>query len=128
MNKIQKSRSYNYKSSKVKSFPYKTTKQVKMFVVTCLLMISMMLTGCQTVDMDESISDSRFMIGTIVTLQLFGTTDMNLLDESFAIIEEIDSLMSLSIDSSELNGLNNNAGKGPYVVSEKTFYVIQKAL
>lgn len=100
----------------------------KKIYVILVLVFSLVLSGCSSEDMNESISDSRFVIGTIITIQLFGTEDETLLDGSFDIINNIDSLMSLSIDDTELDLLNDNAGNGPFVVSEETFYVIKKAL
>lgn len=96
--------------------------------LSILLILVIALTSCTGNNMDESINDSRFLIGTIISLELFGTKDEELLDGSFKIIEEIDQLMSLNIEGSELNRLNANAGKGPFKVSEQTFTVIKKAL
>jgi len=106
----------------------KNIKYAKLNVLCLLLVLIMFITGCQSADAEESISETRSVIGTIVSLQLFGTQDRTLLEESYEIIEEIDDLMSLTIETSELNALNANAGKGPFTVSDKTFYVIQKAV
>lgn len=106
----------------------RSSVNIKTKILSVLLVLILVLTSCTGNNMDESISDSRFLIGTIISLELFGTSDESLLDGSFAIIEEIDQLMSLNIEGSELNNLNANAGKGPYEVSEQTFTVIKKAL
>ncbi len=104
------------------------TLNKKLSIMSMCLILSLVISVCQSENMNESISDSKFLIGTIVTLQLFGTKDEGLLEGSFDIVDEIDALMSLTIPDSELNKLNNHAGKGPFQVSERTFYVIQKAL
>jgi len=104
-------------------------KQVKKISqIAMALIIVLTLSACQSSDMDESISDTRFLIGTIVSIQLFGTEDEDLMNGCFELIEAIDNEMSLTKEDSELSQVNANAGMGPYKVSEDTYYVVEKAL
>lgn len=91
-----------------------------------LILMMLILQGCST--QEKSINDTKFVIGTIVSIQLNGTDDQAIIDGSFAILEGVDQWMSLTITDSLINDLNNQAGQGPYPVSEDAFYVIEKAL
>jgi thiamine biosynthesis lipoprotein len=111
--------------------PIRKTKGCKGYIRSLfliLLVFSFIMSGCSKPDMDESISDTQFMLGTIITIQLFGTKDESLIDESFQIIQDVENQMSLSIENSELNLLNEAAGSGFVETTDHVFFVIQKAL
>jgi len=100
--------------------------------LSLVLLILTMLTGCQSKEVDTTtdgqISDSQFLLGTIITLQLFDTEDTSLLTHSFDLIKEMDQWMSLTIDTSEVSRLNAEAGNGPMKVSDELAYVLSTAL
>jgi len=100
----------------------------KQFIYIAVLVVAMMLTGCINNNTESEISDTRFIMGTVVTIQLFDIEDETLITESFNKISEIENLISLNIESSELNGINNHAGQGPYKISANTYYVIEEAI
>ncbi len=97
--------------------------------IILLFVIVLTLSGCQkSPDMNQSISDSQIVLGTVISIQIFGSKDENLLKESFDIIKDIEAKMSLNISDSEIVAINNAAGHGPVAVSQDTFYVIQKSI
>lgn len=77
---------------------------------------------------DESISRTGFLMGTVIDIKLFDTSDQKLLDGAFDIISDIESKMSLNIDGSEINRINGNSGIKPAAVSEETYAVVKKGL
>lgn len=92
-------------------------------------LLLVIIAGCSNEpDMDESISDSRFYLGTVISVQLFGTEDESLIDGSFELIADVEDTMSINIEESEVIDVNNMAGIEPVQVSDDTFYVIEKAL
>jgi len=96
--------------------------------LTGLVLLSLLLftlTAC-TSPKEATISDTRFVIGTIVSISLFGTDDQSIMDGAFDIIDQVDHMMSLNIEGSELSKLN--AGKGPIKVSDQLFKVIEKSI
>ncbi|EGT3615221.1 FAD:protein FMN transferase [Clostridium perfringens] len=76
----------------------------------------------------EPISKSDFFMGTIVNITLYDKFDEKILDDVFNKINEIESLLSLNIEDSEINKINNKAGIEPVKVSSTTFDVIEKSL
>lgn len=73
-------------------------------------------------------TETGYMIGTVVNITVYGDYDDDIFDKSFDIIRDIESKMSLNIDTSELNEINANAGIHPVAVSESTFDVIERSL
>lgn len=102
---------------------------MKRIILLCLLSVIglMTLQGC-TSDEDLSVSDTRFVMGTVVTLQLYGTDDSIILDNAYGIIESIEMDMSLNVEDSEINQINKSGKIEDYEVSEEIFYVIQKSM
>ncbi len=95
-----------------------------------MMMAFLWLSGCvmDTDDNVETLSETKFIMGTVVTIQLFDTSDSQLLDESFRIIGEVEDKMSLNVEGSVINALNDAAGKGPFEVDEDVFYVIDRSV
>ena len=102
----------------------------KIYIMVTLIMVIVLSTnGCKkNPDMNQSISDSQIVLGTVISIQLFGTEDEVLLKESYDILKSIEAKMSLNVPDSEVVAINNSAGDEPVSVSEETFFVIQKAL
>lgn len=101
----------------------------KSSIVVMVMFIVLLITGCQKgPDMSQSISDSQIVLGTVISIQVFGTKDTSIIQESFDIIKEIEAKMSLNIEDSEVVSINTAAGQAPVKVSEDTFYVIQKSM
>ena len=65
----------------------------------------------------KQISKSGRGLGTIITLQLFGSTDEYILDESFALIAGYEDRLTVNRDESEVMDINHAAGKNPVQVS-----------
>lgn len=99
----------------------KNKKWMALFLVMILV-----LQGCS--QEEKTISETGFVIGTIVTIQLKGTDDEAIMEGCFDILSDVDSWMSLNVESSLINQLNNHAGQGPMEVDEEAFYVIKKAI
>lgn len=107
----------------------KLNRQKKERYVIILVLLMFVLSSCdQVVEMDESISDSRYIMGTIINIQLFGTKDQSLLEGSYEIIEQIEQLMSLTIESSMINEMNQLEGHIMEEIPEDMLYVLKKSI
>jgi len=117
-----------FEGDKVKK--YKEVSRFKKNYWLCILMIQITLifAGCSMADTHKSIKDTQFIIGTVVTIQLFDTQDRDLLEGSFQILKDIDQKMSLSIEDSEMNQMNKEAQDSWFHLSDESYYVIQKSL
>ncbi|MCY6484738.1 FAD:protein FMN transferase [Clostridium aestuarii] len=73
-------------------------------------------------------SKSGFFLGTYVDINLYDNSSEKIFTESFNILEDIESKMSINIDTSEVSNINKNAGTSALKVSPETFFVIRKGL
>ncbi len=77
----------------------------------------------------EPISKSSFFMGTIVNITLYDKFDEEIIDKAFnKKISEIESLLSLNIQNSEINKINEKSGIEPVKVTQTTFDIIEKSL
>lgn len=67
-------------------------------------------------------------LGTIITLQLFGSRDEFILDESFKLIAGYEDRLTVNRDVSEVMDVNHAAGKHPVQVSTSTYRLIKLAV
>ncbi len=76
----------------------------------------------------EPISRVEFLLGTTCGVTVYGVKDTKVLDPVFQRVREIESRMSVNIETSEVSEINRNAGIQPVSVSEETFRVISEGL
>ena len=98
----------------------------KYVVLVLLLSILVSATACSS--KKDTVSGSQFIFGTIVSIEIFGENNEKYLKESFEILKGIENRMSLNLSTSEVEIINQNAGKAKVKVSEDVFEVIEKAL
>lgn len=77
---------------------------------------------------EVSISNTGFLMGTVIDIKLFDTTDQAIMDGTFEIIRDIESKMSLNVEDSDINRINKNSGSAPVSVSRETYTVVRKGL
>ena len=100
-------------------------KYGKFILVFALIVLA---TGCTTEKGPvEPLSRTAFMMDTVMTVKIFDKNDDKILDKVFDRLEEIESKMSATIESSEVSQINNNAGIEPVTVSPDTYFVIKEA-
>lgn len=104
-------------------------KEYKKILLLMLLMI--LTTGC-TMEKNnglsnEPLSKTEFMMDTIMTIRIYDKKDNKVLEKVFERLEDIENKMSATIDTSEINKVNNNAGIEPVKVSEDTYFVLKEA-
>lgn len=90
------------------------------------LFLAFTLGGCSI--KKEPISKSNFFMGTIVNITLYDKFNENILNKAFDKISEIESMLSLNIDSSEINKINEKAGIEAVKLSDHTFNLIESSL
>jgi thiamine biosynthesis lipoprotein len=118
----------------------------KKTIVILLLILMLALAGCQgkttdpvttptepkpPVESSEPVEKSEFILGTIVSLKLYGNTSEALFVDSFEDLKSIERRMTINVENSaesEVIKINENAGIAPVKVSDDTFKVIQSGL
>lgn len=117
-----------------KNFNLNMRKILSLLCLTVLLVNT--LTGCQGKKQDEAwdgsyITDSRFLLNTIVQLTLYDSKDTNILEGAFDVCARYEDVYSRTLDTSELYKLNNRTlpeKDGKYTVSDDLAELVGKAL
>lgn len=104
------------------------------FFVIFICLSLLLTTGCrrsETAPGYERVEKNDYMMGTVVTIKVYVTDTVKgneAIDKAFARIREIESLMSLSSEDSEVDRINEVAGIEPVKVRYDTLKVIQKGI
>ncbi len=92
-----------------------------------IMLLSVVLTvGCADKKTEPS-TRSNLKLGTLVSVTLYEEDPAPVFDAIFKRIDEIESLMSANITTSEVSLINSNAGKKATKVSTDTFTVIEES-
>lgn len=67
-------------------------------------------------------------LGTAITLQIFGTADDTLINESFDLIDHYEDLLTVNREYSEVMDINHAAGKKPVQVSSAVYDLVKLAV
>lgn len=98
-------------------------------VITFLLFSS--ISGCslkKTKVSAEPLTDTRFLLDTVVTIKLYDTKDTKILERCFELIEEYENLLSRTKESSEVYQFNHRTKNIPFPLSNETAALLKIAL
>ncbi|NPV45184.1 MAG: FAD:protein FMN transferase [Firmicutes bacterium] len=91
------------------------------------MFVMLVLSSCgQNQENNKSVSQNRFLLGTIITVQIYDKASDKLFDEIFNRLKEIENKMTINEKNSEIMLVNSNAGTKFTKVSDDTFYVVEK--
>lgn len=71
------------------------------------LAASLLLVGCQP--KNEKISQTNYQLGTVISYEIFDSSDTEIIQKGIKRVDEIENKMSLNIPESELNHINQKA-------------------
>ena len=98
-------------------------------VATVVVLFVLIIGACRQGEDQSPVSRTQLLLGTNSTIMVHGgDPGSEVFDRAFGRVREIQDLMSLQYDGSELNEINRNAGLRPVEVSDETFKVIETAL
>ena len=101
---------------------------MKKIVIFISLILMIFIVGCSTKDVDEPISRTEIIMGTTVGVTLYENGSEEVLDKVFKRVQEIENLVSINKEETEIDKLNENAGISPVKLSDSSFEIIEKAL
>lgn len=94
-----------------------------------LILLSSMFGGCSKNNKtSEPITNSKILMGTVITITLYDSTDESILTKSFDKIEELESILSINENGTLIDKINENAGISPVEVDDDTFTIIKKGI
>ena len=94
----------------------------KLLVIALLVLL--LLISCS----EKTISDSRFVLGTLCYIELHGTDDDEILQGAFSLLYDIDSRISRYDEGSYIAKINSNAGISPVAVPDDIYNLIKRTL
>ncbi|MBF7097042.1 FAD:protein FMN transferase [Alkalibacter mobilis] len=100
-------------------------------IVLMIFLLAVFFISCSnTTKNEEQISKNDFLLDTVVSIKLYDVPqeDEILIDQSFKLISDLESILSVHKEGSDLYKLKMNAGKAPVEVSHYTMEVIKKSL
>lgn len=77
---------------------------------------------------EEDITKTNYIMGTVIKLSIYDDVDEKIFEESFDVIRNIESKMSLNIADSEVNSLNNKGFNEFVGISDQTLFVLEKSM
>ena len=99
----------------------------KTLIYLCILS-TLMLFGCSNTKPLEPLSKTELIMGTICTVQIFDSKDNAIIDKCFNRLKELENLLSINKPGTELDKINEMAGKEPVKVSDDTFNIIKSGI
>lgn len=102
----------------------------KVFILVATLVLSIILISCKKEEKNDNlpISKTDFLMDTVMTVKIYDNGNEELIEKIFNRIEEIEEKMSVTIESSDVNMINKNAGVKPVEVDNETYQVLQKSI
>ena len=105
---------------------FKARRQTLCLLVVLIFTISL-LGGCNDQKRSEQMSETRLLLNTYCTITIHGDVDSELLKEAFDLCAELEALLSMTIEGSDVWHINNAGGR-PVQVDPKTIEVIKAGL
>ena len=96
-----------------------------MIALIFIILILIFITGNNK---KSYIVEEFYSLGTSNQLKVYGKKAINAIKESITKVCEIDNKMSVFKEDSEISKISIHAGNKPQIVSNDTYYVIQKAI
>lgn len=101
-------------------------KKVIIFLITAILVIT--LVGCTKEKSKEPITRTELFMGTAIKVTLYNGGSEEILDKAFKRVIQLEDLVSINKDGTEIVDLNKNSGIKPVKLSDDSFKIIEKGL
>lgn len=101
-------------------------KKVIVIIATIILAIS--LVSCTKEDSNEQLSRTELFMGTTVKVTLYDHASEKLLDDVFKRVAEVEDLLSINKEGTEIGLLNENAGIKAVKLSDFSYDLVKKAV
>lgn len=104
-------------------------KRYKILLLASILVLSLLTVSCKNSEKSKApLSKTEFLMDTIMTVKIFDNQSEELMEEVFDRLRDIEAKMSFTIDTSDVNLVNKNAGIKPVKVDSETYFVLEKAI
>ncbi|MEG1002904.1 MAG: FAD:protein FMN transferase [Clostridium sp.] len=101
-------------------------KKIIAFFVTLMLVVG--IVGCGEKKSKDPITRTELFMGTAIKVTIYDKSNEKILDKAFKRVIEIEDLVSINKEGTELTELNNNAGIKGVKLSDDSFNIVKKGL
>lgn len=103
-------------------------KLFKYMSLSILIVFTLLsITGCSK-KTSSPISRSEILMGTIIKVTIFDSSNEKVLDEVFNKIKELESILSINANGTLIDKINESAGVAPVKVDDDTYNLISKGI
>ncbi|RDY25421.1 FAD:protein FMN transferase [Romboutsia weinsteinii] len=100
----------------------------KRIISILMIVLAISITGCSSKNKDETITRTELFMGTAIKVTLYEGGNEGILDKVFNRIIEIEDLVSINKDGTELTKLNDNSGVDKVKLSDTSYNIIKEGL
>ncbi|QSX06213.1 FAD:protein FMN transferase [Sedimentibacter sp. zth1] len=100
----------------------------RIFSATIFILILSITTSCSIMGKDLSISRDAFMLDTLVTITIYGQDDQEIISGALNKISELENILSVHKEGSDLYNIRLNAGIQGTKVTDHTMNVIKRSM
>lgn len=101
----------------------------KITLILSLLLVIISSMGCSASSKYSSpISETGFFMGTVVKIALYDKKEKDIIEKGFNRIKEIESEVSINIEGTEIDRVNDSSGKAPVKVGNDAFEITKQGL
>jgi FAD:protein FMN transferase len=100
--------------------------KIPCMILTMTILCISFFTSCAQQKV-EPVEKQEFLMGTIISERVYGKNAQVAADEAMKLIADIEKRMTINAPGGEINGLNEQAGKGTVKVSSDTMFVMETA-
>ena len=100
----------------------------KLMIIVLTFVLAIGIVGCANEDSNQPISRTEIFMSTPVSITIYDGEDENILDKAFEKVEEVEELVSINKENTEISELNKNAGVGKVKLSGISYDILKKGL
>lgn len=100
----------------------------KVIVIITTIILAIGLVSCSKIETNEQLSRTELFMGTVVKITLYDHASEELLNDVFDYISEVEDLVSINKEGTEIVQLNENAGIKGVKLSDFCYDIIKVAL
>ncbi len=100
----------------------------KLMIIVLTFVLAIGIVGCARENSKQPISRTEIFMSTPVSITIYDGGNENILDKAFKKVEEVEDLVSINKENTEISELNKNAGVGKVKLSDISYDILKKGL
>ena len=102
-------------------------KNKKSYILALIFILSLTIISCSNNEVN-SVTKTSYKMGTVVKVKVYSSKADSIIKTTFGMLDKLEEKLSAHIESSEINKINEMAGRRAVKVSNDTYDVVSKAV